>query len=121
MDTSVGVKATLLAIGSYEERLVQYLDYDPWNYKGVEEGQKVVATLVNCRTSDASRELAEALGFGVMDLGKHVMEGLTKGQHRGLMRFALKGEGARAADCWVQAIDALVRLGTWTFVFLPNA
>lgn len=117
----MGMKATLMAIGPFEERLVQYLDYGPWDYKGVEDGEKVVATLINCRTTDASKALAEALGFGVMELGKHVISCLSKGQHRGLVRFALKGEGKTAADLWLDAIDVLARLKAWTFVFLPNA
>lgn len=117
----MGMQATLMAIGPFEDRLLLHLDYDPWSYKNVKEGRRVVATLVNCRTTDASKALAEALGVGVMDLGDHVFDGLTRGQHRGLMRFALRGEGLRAAECWVEDIDALARLRTWMFVFLPNA
>ena len=86
----------------------------------MKEGQRVVATLVSCRTSDASHALARALGFGVMDLGEHVFDGLTKGRHRGLVRFSMKGEGVRGADCWLGTIDAVARSGRWTFVFLPN-
>ena len=116
----MSTKSTLMAIGPFEERLVAHFDYPPWDYKGMEEGQKVVTTLVNCRTTDASRELAKTLGFGTMDLGKHVFDRLTREQHRGLVRFALKGEGHVGADCWMGAIDALSKLNTWTFVFLPN-
>lgn len=116
----MGTNATLIAIGPYEDRLVEYLDYGSWDYKGVEEGRRVVATLVSCRTSEASRALAAVLGFGLMDLGKHVFDGLTKDQHRGLVRFAMKGEGVRAADCWLGTIDAVARSRKWTFVFLPS-
>ena len=109
-----------MAIGPFEERLVEHLDYPPWDYKGTKDGQKVVTTLVNCRTTDASRGLAKALGVGVMDLGDHVFDRLTREQHRGLVRFVMKGAGSTGADCWMGAIDALSRLETWTFVFLPN-
>lgn len=115
----MGMDAQLLAIGPYEEELVQYLDHDPWAYKDVKPGERVVATVIACRTSEASWGLATALGFGPMELGKHVMEGLTREQHRALMRFMLVGEGKVAADCWVEALDALISRGTWMFVYMP--
>jgi hypothetical protein len=117
----MGMDATLMAIGPFEDRLLLHLDYDPWHYKNVKEGRRVVVTLVECRTTDASEALAEALGVGAMDLGDHVFDRLTREQHRRLMRFALKGEGSRAAECWAEDIDALARLRAWTFVFMPNA
>lgn len=117
----MGMKATLIAIGPFKDDLIPHLDYGPWDYKGVKDGDRVVTTIVTCRTADASRELAAALGSEPLGLGNHVFTGLTREQHRGLMRFALKGEGARAADCDVEAIDILGRLRTWTFVYQPNA
>lgn len=117
----MGMDATLIAIGPYEARLVEHLDYGPWDYKDVKEGQAVVVTLVTCRTDEASRALAAALGTEPMKLGDHVFTGLTREQHRGLMRFALKGEGARAAECYLEAIDAIARNRKWTFIYQPNA
>ena len=117
----MGMDATLIAIGPYDDKLIPHLDYGPWAYKDVKEGDYVVTTLVTCRTSDASRALAKVLGFGPMDLGRHVIQPLTREQHRGLMRFVLKGEGVAAAECDVEAIDKLGRLRTWMFVYQPNA
>ena len=117
----MGAEAELMAIGSFDDDLVEHLDYGPWDYKDVKPGQRVVTTLVLCRTTDASKALAEALGVGYMELGRHVFDGLTPVQFRALMRFALVGEGKVAADCRVEAIDVLSRRGGWTFVYRPNA
>jgi len=117
----MGMDATLIAIGPYDEKLIPHLDYGPWDYKDAKEGDLVVTTLVTCRTTDASTALATALGVRPMDLGRHVFDGLTRTQHQLLMRFSLAGEGRTAAECAVEAIDALSRNRKWMFVYQPNA
>lgn len=112
--------ADLLAIGPFADAIVTHLDYPPWHYKGVREGDVVVTTLITCRTSDSSEALAGALGVGSMDLGRHVFRGLTPQQRRDLMRFMLAGEGKVAADCDVEGVDALSRREGWVFVYRPN-
>lgn len=117
----MGMNADLLAIGPFDEDIVKYLDYGPWCYKGIEAGQKVVTTLITCRTSESSESLARALGFGSMDLGQHVMAGLSEAQRKNLVRFMLVDDGVTAADCHVEAVDALSRRAGWTFIYRPNA
>ncbi len=117
----MGMKADLIAIGVYRDDLVEYLDYGPWDYKDVKPNQLVITTLITCRTADASRELAAALGVGAMELGRHVFKrGLTPEQRRGVIRFLMKGAGSTAADGSVEAVDALSR-NKWTFIYRPNA
>lgn len=117
----MSTNATLMAIGPFTNELVEYLDYGPWDYKGVKEGDRVVMTLVTCRTADASRALAEALGFKLMDLGKHVFDGVTQEQHKRLIKFMVAGEGVTAAECSMESFDKIARNRRWTFVYQPNA
>lgn len=113
------MEAELMAIGPFSDEVLVYLDYSPWHYAGVKDGDTVVTTVVRCRTSEASSDLATALGVGSMELGKHVFQSLTEDQRRELMKFCY-GIGARAADCYTEAIDALARSGQWMFIYRPH-
>jgi len=115
----MGMDAELTAFGPFEDIYVKYLDYGPWEYRGVEMGEVVVTTLVTCRTSESSRMLAEALGFGAMDLGKHVFKP-TEEQRVSLLRFLMGEDGKRATSSWDEAVDAMARDDRWTFMYRPH-
>jgi len=67
----MGLDANVLCIGRFNEEIVDCLSYDPEFYEGTAHGVIVATHLLNCNTSDQSRQLAAALGTEPWDFDTH--------------------------------------------------
>lgn len=57
----MGMDANVVCMGPFDEAIADCLDYDPNDYGSVPKNYPVVTTVMNCNTTDASRELARLL------------------------------------------------------------
>lgn len=67
----MGMDAEIFCIGPYDPSIVDCLPYSAEDYEGTPVGYPVVTTVMSCNTTDASRELARALGVDPGDFGTH--------------------------------------------------
>jgi hypothetical protein len=67
----MGLDANIMCIGRFDKEIVDCLPYGPEFYEGMILGMIVTTQLLNCNTSDQSRQLAAALGTEPWDFNTH--------------------------------------------------
>jgi hypothetical protein len=67
----MGLDSNVLCIGMFSEEIVDCLNYGPEFYEGITPGTIITATLLDCNTTDQSRQLAEALNTAPWDFERH--------------------------------------------------
>lgn len=70
----MGMDAEIFCIGPYDPSIVDCLSYSAEDYEGTPVGYPVMTTAMNCNTTDASKELARALGVDPGDFGTHRLD-----------------------------------------------
>lgn len=114
----MGMDADLIAIGPFSEDIIGMLDYPPEYYEGVKPGTRVITTVFTCNTSDASNELADALGIAPWDFGAHEID--FKGVNpEALTEWVEEGGSAENELKDVEIFLTLARKG-FIFFFRPN-
>ncbi len=67
----MGMDAQVIAIGPFDEEIVDALEYGRGSYDNVEKGVTVVTNVFVACTSEESRALALAFDAGPWELGSH--------------------------------------------------
>lgn len=70
----MGLDANVTCLGKFGEEIVDCLPYGQEFYDGLISGAVVTTQLLNCNTSDQSRQLAIALGTEPWDFGTHCID-----------------------------------------------
>ena len=70
----MGLDSNVLLVGRFSEEIVDCLNYGPEFYEDTKPGTIVTTHLLNCNTSDQSRQLAEALGTEPWDFNTHCVD-----------------------------------------------
>lgn len=68
---SMGMDAELLAIGPFSREVVDVLCYPPGYYKDTPKGATIITVVAVCNTTEASVNLASALGIGAWRFDQH--------------------------------------------------
>lgn len=106
----MGLAAQIIGIGPYSPDLAWALEYPIERYADVGVGTTVVTNVFVACSTDESRAIAEAFGFGVSDLGSHHIDPAQANYAKLTAAFSVKE---------VQQFLALVQSG-FDFYFLPN-
>lgn len=121
----MGMHAYLMGMGPFAQSIADCLEYPAEYYNDVSPGQIVFAAFFLCRTSDASRRLAEAMGTKAEAMGRHeILTGLIRGAARydGPLYVFLREHGG-GVDHEPGDLVKLARLGRqpgWRFFYRPE-
>ncbi|MCP4503921.1 MAG: hypothetical protein GY822_28690 [Deltaproteobacteria bacterium] len=67
----MGMNAEILAIGPYNNDVIDALEHDAHRYEGTPTGTTIVTQVIVCPGSTTSRELAKACGIDAWNFAKH--------------------------------------------------
>ncbi len=117
----MGCQADIIAIGPFLPSVVTYLDYPEEHYRELSHGTPVVTTVLYVNTTDASKQLAQILGFNLWDLNEHCFckEDLWETSWQDLFELLVTQATDFNADEAIKGFQTLAKEG-FMFYFRPN-